>query len=96
MNGGCYNVLLIKSICDPASLADIERTETSRLIDRMVDRGLIAKEQSPNDRRFSLVTLRPAGQDRLSACAAGVTAARAELFEGLSQDEIGTLLATLK
>ena len=84
------------SICDLSALAVIERTATSRLVDRMVERGLIAKEQMENDRRFSQVSLCAAGRDKLAACTGDVNAARAQLFDGLGQDQIATFLDVLK
>jgi DNA-binding MarR family transcriptional regulator len=41
----------------------------TRLADRMVRQGLIAREQCPNDRRGYFLTLTPAGQARFDAAA---------------------------
>ncbi|MGR3624539.1 MarR family winged helix-turn-helix transcriptional regulator [Pseudophaeobacter sp.] len=84
------------SVCDLSVLAVIERTATSRLVDRMVEKGFVAKKQMPDDRRFSQVSLRQAGRKKLEACDADVGAAREQLFGGLSQTEIGNFLNTLK
>ncbi|WP_170763305.1 MarR family winged helix-turn-helix transcriptional regulator [Ruegeria lacuscaerulensis] len=84
------------SVCDLASLAVIERTATSRLVDRLVEKGFVAKEQMPDDRRFSQVSLCEAGLEILKACTADVDAARSQLFGGLNQTEISSFLNTLK
>ncbi|SDE16284.1 MarR family winged helix-turn-helix transcriptional regulator [Ruegeria marina] len=84
------------SICDLATLAVIERTATSRLVDRMLERGLVSKEQMEDDRRFSRVSLCDAGRVKLEACTEDVHAVRQKLFEGLEQVEIASLLTILK
>lgn len=84
------------SISDLSTLAVIERTATSRLVDRMVEKGLVSKEQMEGDRRFFEVTLCAAGQARLDACTEDVHAARRQLFEGVEQAEIASFLDILK
>lgn len=83
------------SICDLAQLAVIERTTTSRLVDKLVSRGDLVKMQMSGDRRFSQVSLSGDGRARLTACSEDVAAARAELFSGLKQGEIRQFLETL-
>ncbi|SEO98151.1 DNA-binding transcriptional regulator, MarR family [Salinihabitans flavidus] len=84
------------SILDLADRAVIDRTVTSRLIDRMVARGLVAKTALETDRRFSRVTLSDAGRDTLAACQGDVDRARAGLFDGLSRDEVAALTDALQ
>ena len=84
------------SICDLSQLAVVERTKTSRLVDKLVERKLVAREQLAGDRRYSHVRLCEPGRDLLNACSEDVERARGQLFDGLDQKEIGSLLIVLK
>ncbi|MCI5095002.1 MAG: MarR family transcriptional regulator [Rhodobacteraceae bacterium] len=84
------------SICDLAQLAVVERTKTSRLVDKLIQRQLIAKEQLPGDRRYAHVRLCEEGRKVLDACSDDVVIARTRLFDGLDQEEISNLLAILR
>ncbi|NRB03184.1 MAG: MarR family transcriptional regulator [Rhodobacteraceae bacterium] len=84
------------SICDLATLAVVERTKTSRLVDRLAERKLLAKEQMAGDRRFAVVRLCEDGRQLLDRCTEDVTMARSQLFDGLDQQDISHLLSTLK
>ncbi len=83
------------SVCDLSNRVVVERTATGRLVDRMVARGFVSKEQAPSDRRISRVCLQDAGRQKLDACDTRIKEARARLFAGLSQREITQFLNTL-
>lgn len=83
------------SVCDLSNRAVVERTATGRLVDRLVARGFVTKEQMPNDRRFSRVCLLADGQQKLTDCDGHIKDARARLFAGLSQSEIQQFLNVL-
>ena len=83
------------SVCELSTLAVLERTATGRLVDRLVDRGLVIKEQMPNDRRFARISLHADGLQQLNNCEAQVKEARDRLFSGLSQSDLQQFLNTL-
>lgn len=66
-----YDVLYTLSKCDgPLRLAELNehvllsQPALSRMVDRLVARGLIAREPDPRDRRGVLLTLTAAGRER--------------------------------
>ena len=81
---------------DLAELAVIERTATSRLIDKMAARGLVAKEALENDRRFMRITITEAGRTAYEAADKAAQSARQRLFAGLSDDDITQMLRMLR
>lgn len=85
----------VLTVADLAELAVIERTVTSRLIDKMVTRGLVAKAPLENDRRFAQITITEAGRRAYAAADGAARAARARLFEGFTVDDMTALLYLL-
>lgn len=83
------------TIADLAELAVIERTVTSRLIERMVARGLVTKTALANDRRFAQITATDAGRRAYAGADADARAARQRLFWGLTDTDISALLDLL-
>ena len=47
----------------------LSRSGLTRLVDRMVDEGLLKRRAQPSDRRATIVALTPAGRRRLRAAA---------------------------
>lgn len=84
------------SIHDLSRLAVVERTVTSRLVDRLIERGLATKAAMESDRRFAMVSITPAGRERLDDCEAGVAALRTRLFEGVTAGEREELVRLLR
>lgn len=74
-----------------------ERSRLSHHLRRMSTRGLVVKEDCPEDGRGSFVLLTPAGRAALEAAAPGHVRAVRELFlDGMDDqdlDTLGTLLA---
>ena len=84
------------NIQELSELAVVERTITSRLVDRLVERGLVSKSSLQSDKRHSQVSLTRAGGSALEAAKADVAKLRSELFSGLDMSQVEQLLALLK
>jgi DNA-binding MarR family transcriptional regulator len=65
------------------------------LAERLVEQGLLDRRASPNDRRAQIVSLTPEGRRAFRAMARTHEDWIAELFAGLSHDEIETLMTLL-
>ena len=66
-----------------------EKSRVSRQVGRMVERGLVVKEASPQDGRGAYVTITPAGRRRIEAAApAHVELVRRLLFDGLTAAQV--------
>ncbi len=69
-----------------------ERSRLSHQIGRMEKRGLVAREECPEDARGSMVRLTPAGRTAIeSAAPAHVAAVRHYLFDVLTDEEVDVL-----
>ena len=86
----------VHTVADLAELAVIERTATSRLIDKMAARGLVDKAALADDRRFMRITITDAGRAAYAAADEAARAARQRLFGGLGDDDIDQLLRMLR
>lgn len=84
------------TINDLSELAVIERTVTSRLVDKLVDRQWVRKRTMDHDRRYAQVELTAKGRAQVQGCNKDVAAARSQLFEGLDQSDLVALLNTLE
>lgn len=67
----------------------------SRLVDALVERGLVARSPDPADRRRWAVSLTAAGRERTDRLLERTVAERARVFAGLSEDELAGLAAAL-
>lgn len=68
----------------------------TRLIDALEQRALVQRAPDPTDRRRSLVSLTPAGQELIGNLLPQVVAERARIFRGLAPAELATLAALLR
>lgn len=68
--------------------------DSSRMVDRLVCKGLILKASSPNDRRSSVVQITEKGLQLLESIDPAVDNS-AHLLRGLSEDELNTLYKLL-
>ena len=78
--------------------ADVSLTSggVTRLVDRMVEAGLVARENCPNDRRSIHVVLTPRGACRpRTAIAAHVEGIERHLMAHLDEDDRAALESTL-
>jgi DNA-binding MarR family transcriptional regulator len=97
-----YRVMTVLRERQPASIGAIaeaaltKRSTVSRIIDRMVEQGLVTTEPNPEDNRITEVTLTPAGQQTLRKLTPIVGRQFARAMEGVSDREIAQLLKTLK
>jgi DNA-binding MarR family transcriptional regulator len=63
-----------------ASVLGWEKSRLSHHLGRMVDRGLVAKEPCPDDRRGSFIVVTPQGRREIEAAAPGHVEAVRRLF----------------
>lgn len=73
-----------------------DRTTVTRLLDGMVEKGLVRRETDPDDRRGVLIWLTPAGaalRGQLIPVAIGLLA---RATEGISQKELDNCIDTLR
>ena len=86
----------------PASIGAIaeaaltKRSTISRIIDRMIEQGLVTTEPNPEDQRITEVTLTPAGQQTLRKLTPIVGRQFTRAMDGVSNREIAQLLRTLQ
>ncbi|MCX7561444.1 MarR family transcriptional regulator [Sulfitobacter sp. F26204] len=86
----------ILTICDLSDLAAVDRTVTSRLVDKLAERGLLHKNALKTDRRFAQISLSQAGRQLLEAAEPDVQKARQKLFKDMSSDEVSEMNTTLQ
>ena len=83
----------------PSELADLTgmtRGAASKLVDRLVGKGLVARKDRTDDRRFQDIALTAAGRRLIPALAALADENDEEFFAPLTKSEREALLATLK
>ncbi len=83
----------------PSELADLTgmtRGAASKLVDRLVGKGLVTRKDRTDDRRFQQIALTVAGQKLVPALAALADRNDEEFFAPLTKSEREGLLATLK
>ena len=77
---------------DLGRLVGWDRSRISHQLRRMEQRGLVAREDCPEDARGSMVRLTPAGRRAIEAAAPNhVTTVRRFFIDQLTDDEIDTL-----
>lgn len=74
----------------------IDRTNLVGLLNELESAGLLARRRSEADRRRHIVELTPAGERTLDRAERAIEAAEAELLQGLSEQERGTLYELLQ
>jgi DNA-binding MarR family transcriptional regulator len=70
--------------------------DITRMLDRLEERGLIARSRSTNDRRAVLVTIRPAGLALLDRIAGPLRQCHQRQLGHLSAAELESLIALLR
>jgi DNA-binding MarR family transcriptional regulator len=86
-------MLWLNAQSEPVAASDLgaktllSRTQASRVVDALHERGLVAREQSPTDGRSWHISLTRAGRDAFAAADATRRAALAEVFDDLLDDE---------
>jgi DNA-binding MarR family transcriptional regulator len=84
------------SSSDIAERIGMTRGATSKLVDRLVGKALVTREDRRDDRRFQDIALTPAGQRLVPSLAALADQNDEEFFHPLSTKERETLITTLK
>lgn len=75
--------------------AAVDRATIGGVIDRLVDKGLVARQVSPADRRARALTLTDAGAEVLGRAMAAISTIQEVLCAGLSPAERATLAVLL-
>lgn len=73
----------------------MDKVTVSRAAIALVDRGLVKRAPNPDDQRSHLLSLSKAGQALYASVAPKALALEAEIFAGLSPDEIAQFAAML-
>ncbi|MFD2180715.1 MarR family winged helix-turn-helix transcriptional regulator [Rhodoplanes azumiensis] len=79
-----------------AGLIAYDRTTIGGVVDRLVQKGLTVREESPTDRRARVLTLTPAGKKTLRAIGPAVAAAQRTMLRGLTAQEGRDLVRLLQ
>ncbi len=69
--------------------------DVTRLVDRLVERGLVSRERSQRDRRVVRVAITPAGRDAIAGLETRLIEHHDRSLASLSDDEAGQLTALL-
>jgi len=85
----------IVSVSDLAIERQISRPAISQAVDVLVDKGLIARGENAEDRRFVQLELTPTGNDLLNTVFEKNRAWMKEQMASLTQEEMNTLLQGL-
>jgi len=97
-----YEVLLLLSRSDDGALrmneladgALLSLSGLSRLVDRLVNLGLVERAQCPTDRRGAFAVITPTGRDRFAAARpVHLDAVRRQFIDRLSPDAVSALAA---
>ncbi|MBD1575419.1 MULTISPECIES: MarR family winged helix-turn-helix transcriptional regulator [Vibrio] len=79
-----------------AELLEIKPMTLGRIIDQLVETGLIERRPNPSDRRAYLIYLLPAAQPELDHIQMAGSRVWANALEGLSETEIEAFVQTLE
>ena len=79
-----------------AEEAGMEGPSLVRLIDLLVEDGLVTRVEDSNDRRARIVSLTPAGEVRLHAIAEVLEAMREHLVAGIPAEELHAAVEVLR
>jgi DNA-binding MarR family transcriptional regulator len=100
ITGDQYNVLRILRGTHPGAYSREEirkrllrpTADATRLLDRLIRRGLVVREQGEEDRRLSLARITPEGLDLLERLDPEVEVAMAEATAKLTAEELRELV----
>ncbi len=84
------------SLSDVAERVGLSLPAMSRLIDGLVDRGLLTREDSPEDRRRVSLRMTEAGRDLVRTARQGALTQLAEVLEQLGPKEKGQVVAAME
>jgi MarR family transcriptional regulator, lower aerobic nicotinate degradation pathway regulator len=78
-----------------SSACGIDRSDTVAMLNELAERGLVVRQPDPDDRRRNIISITPAGRDRLEQLDAVLADVQAELLAPLSPREREQLVALL-
>lgn len=107
LSGPWFDVLirLVRSpghklrMSDLAAQTTLSASGLTRVVDRLVEHGLVQREACPSDRRGAFAVLTPEGEQRILAAVPSHVAQLEEIFSPLSADDrrvLSDLLRTLR
>jgi len=82
-----------------AELLEVEPITLTRILDKLGERGMVARRQHPTDRRIWLLYLKEAALPLLEVMREIGDATRSEAFDGVTQeerDQLFNILSTMK
>ncbi len=79
-----------------ARFAKVEQPSMAQLLARMERDGLIRRERDPDDGRSTVISLTDEARDRIPAAREILLQGNREATEGLSEEEVETLLALMR
>jgi 4'-phosphopantetheinyl transferase len=79
-----------------AELLDVSQASATGIVDRMEQRGLVARERDGEDRRVVRVVLRPEGEGLIASLAEGRRDKMIRLLDALADDDAAALLQGLR
>jgi DNA-binding MarR family transcriptional regulator len=82
-----------RRITELADLEGLAQPTVTVLVARMEERGLVARESDPDDRRVVLVAITESGRRALQRRRDHLSAVLRERMTGMSEEEVGQLLA---
>lgn len=98
LTGVLYNVLrILRGAGEPVTCSTIARRmitrvpDVTRLVDRLVERGLVTRFRTDEDRRLVLVGLSAAGRDLLAEMDGPAEAVQRRLLGHMTADELAAL-----
>lgn len=79
-----------------AEAAQLRPPTVAELLDKLESAGMVARTRDPNDRRRSLVSVTDMGRESLDDLRDGHEQFAADLFSGLTDDEVASMLAIVE
>lgn len=79
-----------------AARVGLDSSSLVRLLDRLVERGLIERQIDPQDRRARLIHLTPQAGPEIARIRDGLTAIETEMLADLSDADLATIISGLR
>jgi DNA-binding MarR family transcriptional regulator len=73
----------------------IDRSDMHAMVNELADQGLVVRSLDQDDRRRNIITITPAGQQRLAELDLALSDVQEDLFSALSEEERDQLIALL-
>ena len=71
-----------------ADMLGLEPSSVVRVIDQLIDGGLVERHDDPNDRRAKLLRLTPEGKNRVAQIENALIPFRRQMLKGVSQSDL--------